>query len=223
MRQLLFLSLLLLIVSPAVIAQSRDDLPCASRSAECVRMLSDLALKNSAELRTLDQAIAYQKRRGWSSWLNADGLNPLGVGFRILRNVAGGGDVAANKLDISQLERRRSEVESGLRLAVANGLAELESARQRRQMAAAKLENHLARLKLIEAGYRLGDGSTEEMIAAWALSGELRQQITMANSDTQTAILRLASVVIPARAEAGIAQAKRSTVGDPRAHTGKLQ
>jgi len=150
-------------------------------------------------------------------------LNPLGVGFRILRNVAGGGDVAANKLDISQLERRRSEVESGLRLAVANGLAELESARQRRQMAVAKLENHLARLKLIEAGYRLGDGSTEEMIAAWALSGELRQQITMANSDTQTAILRLASVVIPARAEAGIAQAKRSTVGDPRAHTGKLQ
>jgi len=77
MRQLLFLSLLLLIVSPAVSGQSRDDLPCASRSAECVRMLSDLALKNSAELRTLDQAIAYQKRRGWSSWLNADGLNPL--------------------------------------------------------------------------------------------------------------------------------------------------
>ena len=223
MRRLLFLSISLIISSSVVNGQIRNDLPCASRSAECAQMLSDLALKNSAELRTLDRAIAYQKRRGWSSWLNADGLNPLGVGFRILRNVMGGGDVAANKLNISQLERRRSEVESGLRLAVANGLAELESARQRRQMAVAKLENHLARLKLIEAGYRLGDGSTEEMIAAWALSGELRQQITMANSDTQTAILRLASVVIPARAEAGIAQAKRSTAGDPRAHTGKLQ
>jgi len=121
--------------------------------------------------------------------LNADGLNPLGVGFRILRNLASGADVAANRLDISQLERRRSEVESGLRLAVANGLAEPNAAQQRRQMAAAKLESHLVHLKLIEAGYHLGDGSTEEMIAAWALSGELRQQITMASSDTQTVIM----------------------------------
>lgn len=113
--------------------------------------------------------------------------------------MTGGGDVAANKLDISQLERRRSEVESGLRLAVANGLAELEAAQQRRQMVAAKLENHLVRLKLLEASYRLGAGSTEEMMAAWTVASNLRQQITMANSDTQTAILRLASVVVPAR------------------------
>src|SRR5262245_64546759 len=147
MRRLLFLSISLLISSPIVNGQSRDDLPCASRSAECAHMLSDLALKNSAELRTLDQAIAYQKRRGWSSWLNADGLNPLGVGFRLLRNVAGGADVEANKHDTSQRERRRSEVESGLRLAVANGLVDLEAAEQRRQMAAAR-----------SGGRRVGEG-----------------------------------------------------------------
>jgi hypothetical protein len=90
-------------------------LPCSDSSAECLRRLGDLAAENCLELRVITQALAYQRRKLWTSWLNADGLNPLAVGLRVARNLAGGGDRAAARLEIAQLERRRAEVEAGLR------------------------------------------------------------------------------------------------------------
>src|SRR5262249_52313976 len=155
-------------------------LPCANTSPECMMMLGDLAVSNSLELQTLNRSIAFQKKKVWTSWMNADGWNPLAVGMRIARNVFGGGDRAAVKLEIANLDRRRAEVESTLRLQVANALADIEAAGRRRQFAQARLDNHLARLRLIEAGYRLGDGSTEEMLSHWSTGEELRGQIKTA-------------------------------------------
>ncbi|HZN11509.1 MAG TPA: metal-dependent hydrolase, partial [Blastocatellia bacterium] len=86
--------------------QSIDQgLPCSDSSAECLRRLGDLAVENCLELRVISQTLAYQRRKLWTSWLNADGLNPLAVGLRVARNLAGGGDRAAARLEIAQLER----------------------------------------------------------------------------------------------------------------------
>src|SRR5262249_35321128 len=183
------------------VTSPRAERPCAAASAECAAMLGDLAVRNSLELRTLDQAIAYQKRRGWSSWLNADGWNPLGVAFRIARNVVGGGDVAANKLDIAQLVRRRAEVETSLRLQVAQQFAEIEGTERRRQIAQSKLDAHITRVRILAAGYRLGEGSTDEMLSLWSLSEELRGQAAAAEADAQTALSRLEAIVLPVGAK----------------------
>jgi hypothetical protein len=70
-------------------------LPCSDSSAECLRRLGDLAVENCLELGVIDRALAYQRRKLWTSWLSADGLNPLAVALRVARNLAGGGDRAA--------------------------------------------------------------------------------------------------------------------------------
>lgn len=199
----------LLLLTPVLIAEAQTPkLPCANTSAECVAMLGDLAVSNSLELQTLNRAITFQQRKVWSAWMNADGWNPLAVGMRIARNAVGGGDRAAIKLDIANLERRRAEVESSLRLQVANVLAEIEAVGHRRRLAQSKLDNHLARVWLIEAGYRLGDGSTEEMFSLWSTGEELCGQAATAESDAQMARSQLEAVVIPVRVREGMAQIK---------------
>ena len=171
--------------------------PCFDSSAECLRRLGDLATANNLELKVIDQALAYQRRKVWTSWLNADGLNPLAVGLRVARNIAGGGDRAAMKLEVAQLERRRAEVEAGVRLAVAQSVAELEAAGHRLEISRARFDEHRLRLRLLAVGYRLGDGSTEEMIRLWQTGEELRGQVTAAEAEQSRARLRLESLLHP--------------------------
>jgi hypothetical protein len=171
--------------------------PCFDSSAECLRRLGDLATANNLELKVIDQALAYQRRKVWTSWLNADGLNPLAMGLRVARNLAGGGDRAAMKLEVAQLERRRAEVEAGVRLAVAQSVAELEAAGDRLAISRARSDEHRLRLRLLTVGYRLGDGSTEEMIRLWQTGEELRGQVTAAEAEQSRARLRLESLLHP--------------------------
>jgi hypothetical protein len=173
------------------------SLPCSDSSAACLTLLANLAVKNSMEILIVDRALAYQRRKVWTSWLNADGLNPLAVGLRIARNIAGGGDRAAAKLDIAQLERRRAEVEAGLRLAVFQSVMDLEAAGRRLRLARARLEAHQTRLTLLLVGYRLGDGSTEEMVQMWQAGEELRGQVAMVESEIARELLRLQALVHP--------------------------
>jgi hypothetical protein len=159
-------------------------LPCSDSSAECLRRLGDLAAENCAELRVISQALAYQRRKLWTSWFNADGLNPLAVGLRVARNLAGGGDRAAARLAIAELERRRAEVEAGLRLAVAERVAELEAAARRLGLAREREAAHQSRLSLSAVGYRIGEGSTEEMMVLWQTREEMRGRVAEAAADS---------------------------------------
>lgn len=206
MRRFLFLSLWLLMASSIVSswaasakAQTPPALPCSTASAECAARLSALAINNSIEIKTLDEAIKYQRKRRWSSWMNADGLNPLAVGFRIARNVAGGGDVAALKLEISQLMRRRAEIEATLRLSITQSLAELDAATRKTQLAHSRLAGHQARTQMVSVSYKLGDGSTEEMLQMWQVGEDLKLLAQQSIADEQTAVLKLLSIVKPAQ------------------------
>jgi len=159
------------------------ELPCSDSSAECLRRLGDLAAENCLELRVIDQALAYQRRKLWTSWLSADGLNPLAVGLRVARNLAGGGDRAAARLEIAELERRRAEVEVGLRLAAAERVAELEAAERRLALAREWEAAHGSRLSLSAVGYRMGEGSTELTMALWRTRDEMRGRVAEAAAD----------------------------------------
>ena len=129
------------------------------------------------------------------SWLNADGLNPLAVGLRLARNLAGGGDRAAARLEIAELERRRAEVEAGLRLSVAERVAELEAARRRLSLAHEREAAHGSRLPLSAVGYRMGEGSTEEMMALWQTREEMRWRVAEAATDLAQQWARLRALV----------------------------
>jgi hypothetical protein len=94
-----------------------------------------LAVQNNREIAVLEQAIALQKKKLWTSWLNADGLNPLAVGLRIARNIAGGGDRAQLKLELARLEMRCAELNATLRQAITKTVLDYESSAQDRKLA----------------------------------------------------------------------------------------
>lgn len=183
---------MLLVLAARVEAQDKDvTLPCTDPSPQCIQQLGDLALAGSLEIKTLDEAIKYQKKKMWSSWLNADGFNPVAVGFRVLRNVIGGGDRAVLKLEIARLEQRRSAVEDSLRQSVAATLVDLDAARQRREQAIARLRGHEAREQLMLIGYRLGEGSTEQLLQLYQRRDELRAEIAAATIVVDQILFRL--------------------------------
>lgn len=172
-----------------------QSLPCLSSEADCLRTLGDAAVTNNLEIRTLDQAIQLAKKKQWTTWLNADGLNPIAMGLRIARNVAGGGDRAALKLDIANLERRRAEVETNLREKITQAVSDYEAAERRVQLARAKLTAHEAKLKLLEATYRLGEGETETMLTLWQQREELQAQIVTVEAETMTQQRKLEALI----------------------------
>jgi hypothetical protein len=172
-----------------------------STEPDCLRTLGDVAVTNNLEIRTLDQAIQLAKKKQWTTWMNADGLNPIAMGLRIARNVAGGGDRAALKLDIANLERRRAEVETNLRQSVTQAVSDYEAAERRVRLARAKLAAHEAKLKLLEATYKLGEGETETMLTLWQQREELQAQIVNAEADANAIVLQLQTHIAAAKSE----------------------
>jgi hypothetical protein len=186
-----FIFLLVMLSGRAEAQEKLSPLPCSDPSPQCIQQLGDLAVAGSLEIRTLNKAIEYQKKKMWSSWLNADGFNPVAVGFRVLRNVIGGGDRAALKLEIARLEQRRSAVEDALRQSVAVALVDLDAVRRRKEQAIARLRSHEAREQLMLIGYRLGEGSTEQLLQLYQRRDELRAEITAATTLVDQLLSRL--------------------------------
>lgn len=176
---------------------SIHPLPCSDSSPACVQNLSELAVQNSRELVVLEQAIAFQKKKLWTHWLHADGWNPLAIGLRIVRNVAGGGDRAAAKLEIARLELRRSELETELRAAILRAVLAYETTQRQGQDAETKLTTHRNRLALVHIAYRLGEGSTETMLQLWQTETELERAVENAQIERQQRFVQLQSLVAP--------------------------
>jgi outer membrane protein TolC len=123
------------------------------------------------------------------------------MGLRIARNVAGGGDRAALKLDIANLERRRAEVETNLRQSITQAVSDYEAAERRVRLARAKLAAHEAKLKLLEATYKLGEGETETMLTLWQQREELQGQIVNAEADAKAIVLQLQTHIAAAKSD----------------------
>ena len=171
------------------------QLPCLSSSPTCLTTLSHLAVQNSREIAVLEKAIQLQKKKLWTSWLNADGLNPLAIGLRIARNVAGGGDRAALKLEIAHLELRRAELEMNLRQALLQSLLSYENLRQQVELAQTRLAAQHLRVALSEIGYRFGMGTTPEMLQEWERRDELQSQLLTAQRSLEQALRQLKLIV----------------------------
>jgi hypothetical protein len=157
-----------------------SHLPCTDASPTCLNTLGNLAVQNNREIAVVEQAIALQKKKLWTHWLHADGLNPLAIGLRIVRNIAGGGDRAAAKLELARLTARRAELETTLRQTVLQAVLEYERAQQQLRTAQTSLATHSLQLRFAEISYRLGEGSTEAMLQHWQRHEELQTQVASA-------------------------------------------
>lgn len=183
---------------PATNSPATDHLPCTDSSPTCLQTLSDLAVQNSREWAVLGQAIALQKKKLWTNWLSADGLNPLAIALRLARNVAGGGERAAAQLELARLELRRTEVVSELREAVTRAVFAYETAQRELTLAQSRLTVHQTRLAWLTIAYRLGEGNTETMLQLWQQETELQAALQQARTLCAQRRTQLQGIVWPA-------------------------
>ncbi len=172
-------------------------LPCTDSSPTCLQMLGDIAVQNSREIAVLAQAIKLQKKKLWISWLNADGLHPVAIGLRLARNIAGGGDRAAAKLELARLELRQAELATQRRESIVRAVLDYETAQRQWTSAETKLATHQARLHLLAIAYRLGEGSTETMLPLWQTETELQGEVERTKIDCRQRLTQLQAIVVP--------------------------
>jgi hypothetical protein len=168
-----------------------------TRLETAINTLSDLAVQNSREWAVLEQAIQLQKKKLWTNWLSADGLNPLGIALRIARNVAGGGDRAAARLELARLALRQAELAAQLRDTVTRMVLAYETAQRQLTKAEVKLMAHQTRLAWLTISYRLGEGSTETMLQLWQQETELQGEVEQARATCHQQRAQLQGLVFP--------------------------
>jgi hypothetical protein len=154
-------------------------------------------VQNSQEIAVLEQAIQWQKKKLWTNWLSADGLNPLAIALRITRNVAGGGERAAAQLELARLELRRTELAAQVREAVARAVFAEETAQRAWTQAQSRLTAHQTRLAWLAIAYRLGEGSTETMLQLWQQESELQAEVEQARALCHQRRTQLQAIIFP--------------------------
>lgn len=107
-------------------------------------------------------------------------IDPL----RLVQNLLGGGDVAANRLAIADLEinaadllRRREEVAEAIAQQVIDLVLDYEAFSRRLEALEKQLATQLQRQAVFEVRYRTGQGTTDQMLQMWQQTDELRARI----------------------------------------------
>jgi hypothetical protein len=145
-------------------------------------------------LKATQTRIDQQRRGKWKTWVQP---NPIGI----VANILGGGDAQRVELAIGDLElqlgelrRRRSQVETVTREQVLGLLLEIE--RLGRSMAELQMAQaaNAQRLQVIEVGYKFGRGSTVEMMALWQAAELEKSRIGEVERDRVQQLNKLAGM-----------------------------
>jgi len=136
--------------------------------------LTALAISQSQEIAVIeerlelsDDRINYAESRQWTDYLT---LDPIAL----VQNIFGGGAVQRNRLAIADLEvqvadliRRREEVAESLAREVVDQVLEYEQLGRRLELLDAQIVTQEQREAVLEVGYRMGEGSTVNMLGIW--------------------------------------------------------
>jgi hypothetical protein len=185
-------------------AALQGDLPCLDSSTECVRQLQQLAIANSSELKLIEQRIAASRQRidyhgsqRWTTWIDP---NPVAI----VQNIFGGGDaqkvdlaIADLELKTSELEARKAEIASKLKDLVLSELLRFEELRDLSELQTAIAAREMTRFRVIEVGYRLGEGSTAEMISLMSQLDRVKAQAATTKSEMKAQALKIQRLVKP--------------------------
>lgn len=118
--------------------------------------------------------------------------------MRLVQNLLGGGDVAANRLAIADLEikaadllRRREEVAEAIAQDVIELVLDYEASGRRLEVLDGRLTTQLQRQAVLEVRYRTGQGTTDQMLRMWQQTDELRAQIDEVQIDQDQTVREL--------------------------------
>ncbi len=184
-------------------------------SGECIEQLTQAAIANSPELVTLDEQIAlvnervelmgdrinYTSNRRWTNYLTTEPL-------RLVANIFGGGDVQRDNIAIADLEvkaatleaaranleRRRAEVESQIREEVLSLVLEYEAAGRQAALVESQLAAHELQQKIMEIDYRMGNGSTSQILALTHSGERLKNQLLQISTSQLEALRKILEI-----------------------------
>ena len=157
-----------------MLSSDSQQLPCSEMNVSCVDRLVGQAAERRREIVVIEKAIELQRRKLWTTWITADAANPLSMGLRLIRNIAGGGDRGAIKLEIARLELRKAEMLTSLRESISRRLLELEQAEGELGAVSEKSRMLRNRLQILELVYVAGGESTKGMLELWLQERELQ-------------------------------------------------
>ncbi len=106
-----------------------ETLPCLDSSSQCIEQLTEAAIANSGELKTLEArvglldrrlelaefSISYAESKLWTNYIpDSFAPNPLNIinPFSWIKNIFGGGDIQRSRIAIADLELKKANVEA---------------------------------------------------------------------------------------------------------------
>ena len=134
-----------------------------------------------SESNLIGKKIRKTKAGSISDWIE---LNPVGFAQNAIENLLGGGRVGNRRIAVatlevrlSELERRRGEVEAQLQDEVLGLVLAYEKLEQQLIGVRSQLTSHRQRVAVLEASYRTGEGSTSQMIGLWQRTEDIEARI----------------------------------------------
>jgi len=201
----------------------KGDLPCLDSSSSCIRLLTERAIINSPTLKGLDQQIeqnqANVKAIAAAGTSNIFGqIQPftpflavpnavLGLGTvisNVLNNLAGNArtdqTIAQNnatlQIRIAEIERSKLEVRGKIEDSVIESLIQFDSLKVEADISVAIANRESSRFKLIEIGYRLGEGDTNSFIALQNGLDRTRLAVTRNKSAMRSQAAKIKRIVL---------------------------
>lgn len=142
------------------------------------------AIERSSEINLINQAVELMKSKKWTS------LAPnIGIGnnfasknsdlrFNVnldLVEMLGGGKVREINLDISQLELRKLELESKLKIQVLENVLALERAERNVERIEKKSQMLHKRIKLLNLEYEAGEKELDSIMKYWEMEEDIEK------------------------------------------------
>jgi nucleotide-binding universal stress UspA family protein len=177
-------------------AQS-NDLPCFDTSEKCVEILTAQAVANSAEIKVLDETIKLAKRKGWTQYIDVSAIDPLILSVQILRNIFGGGERQTRKLQLAQINLRRTETVLRIRAEINDLLLQAENAVRRKLQTQTLFDAQSSLVAVLEISYQSGELSTERMMPVWEKLDFFKIEIERAAAERETLRKKLIALVKP--------------------------
>jgi len=198
----------------------KGDLPCLDSSSSCIKLLTDKAIANSTTLKNLDQQIAqnqanvkaiaesakgniFTQIQPFVSFLSA----PIGLGSivgSVFDNLAGNArtdqTIAQNnatlQIRIAEIERSKLDAKARIEDSVISSLIQFDTLKVEADISVAIANRESSRFKLIEIGYRLGEGDTNSFIALQNGLDRTRLAVTRNNAGMRSQAAKIKRIVL---------------------------
>ena len=179
-------------------AVENKEIPCLNSSKECVKQITERAIANSSKLKQSKSRIALIEQRlavtedkidytSKKKWTNYISTNPVDI----IQNLFGGGGVQRDNIAIASLEIRTTDLlaakaelerqQSEEKLKIEDNVLRLvlnyEAANRKHELLTSSLETLEQQREVIRIAYRMGRGSTSQMLGIDGKRDRLTEQI----------------------------------------------